>query len=84
MITVAGTPPQKRQKGGVFRHRESIKGNYNEISLPNTFNVSRERFGFTPRVTDDSPDDGVLAPTWAVPPIVLTDRPTWPELLRNS
>ena len=39
MITVAGTPPQKRQKGGVFRHRESIKGNYNEISLLNSFNV---------------------------------------------
>ena len=39
MITVAGSPPQKRQKGGVFRHRESIKGNYNEISLLNTFNV---------------------------------------------
>ena len=39
MITVAGTPPQKRQKGGVFRHRESIKGNYNEISLLKPFNV---------------------------------------------
>ena len=39
MITVAGTPPQKRQKGGVFRHRESIKGNYNEISLVKPFNV---------------------------------------------
>ena len=39
MITVAGTPPQKRQKGGVFRHRESIKGNYNEIFIGKTFNV---------------------------------------------
>ena len=44
----------------------------------------QERFGFTPRVTDDSPDDGVLAPTRAVPSIVLTDRPIWPELLRYS
>ena len=41
----------------------------------------QERFGFHTRVTDDSPDDGVWTPARAVPLIVLTDLPTWPELL---
>ena len=36
----------------------------------------QERFGFHTRVTDDSLDDGVLAPARAVPLIVLTDRHT--------
>ena len=39
MITVAGTPPQKRQKGGVFRLREPLKEIIMKFSFVCIFNV---------------------------------------------
>ena len=72
IATAAAAAADRRRTPAVNVERQAFRDKTSE--RPEIQSNLQERFGFHTRVTDDSLDDGVLAPERAVPLIVLTDR----------